>query len=633
MKKLIIMAACLLLLTIVTSCLVSPELVTFSFDSNGGSAVPEQRVRIKAFVDEPDNPVKDGYSFIGWFIDERLTTIFDFSTMTAEVDITLFAKWSADSDTSYIIEHYLQDVSGNGYTKYETENVTGITDTTATAVEKEYIGFSENSNHVSRIVNGTIASDGSLVLRLYYDRNLYTVSFDCRDVGSADDVYEVRYGATISAPTPPSGDGYSFLGWYKDYDLTNSWSFSSDTVTRNTILYAKWERIIDFNESRKLTSLDADELDAFGWSVAIGGDYAIVGAYGDADNGVDSGSAYIFLKNSIGIWDVGRKITASDGTAGDQFGYSVGISDDNAIVGAYKDNENGDQSGSAYIFHRDSVSGDWDEGTKITAFDGSMGDYFGISVAISGDYAIVGAYKESHNGSAYIFHRDSVSGDWDEGIKIQASDGTVESWFGRTVSISGDYAIVGAYKKDGTNGVDAGRAYIFHRDSGSGEWNEVAKLTASDGSEYDFFGSSVSISGDYAIVGAYGDNEDASDTGSAYIFHRDSVSGEWGGEAKITASDGLRHDFFGTSVGISGNYAIVGAYHTSDNGLSSGSAYMFHRDDATGNWSEIDKILARDGDINDEFGRAVAISDNCAIAGAAGKDDDGAGSGSAYIID
>jgi hypothetical protein len=193
-------------------------------------------------------------------------------------------------------------------------------------------------------------------------------------------------------------------------------------------------------------------------------------------------------------------------------------------------------------------------------------------VSISGDTAIVGAQNEdekgTNSGSAYIFER--VGGSWSEKIKLTASDGVDFDSFGFSVSISGDAAIVGAYRED-EKGLDSGSAYIFERIGGS--WSEVMKLTASDGGDGDYFGYSVSISGDRAIVGAYFDDEKGSDAGSAYIFER--VGGSWSELTKLTASNADLYDWFGGSVSISGDTSIVGAEYGAGQVSNSGSAYVF----------------------------------------------------------
>ena len=354
--------------------------------------------------------------------------------------------------------------------------------------------------------------------------------------------------------------------------------------------------------------------------VSISGDYAIIGAWGDRS---ESGSAYIFARSGSS-WNEVAKLTSSDGEAYDSFGGTVSISGDYAIIGATRDNDNGSLSGSAYIFARSGSS--WTEVAKLTASDGAAYDLFGGKVSISGDYAIVGAYGDDDNGSdsgsAYIFARSGSS--WTEVAKLTASDGAADDYFGSTVSISGDYAIVGAYGDD-DNGSLSGSAYIFARSGSS--WTEVAKLTASDGAADDHFGLKMSISGDYAIVGAQLDDDNGSDSGSAYIFARSGSS--WTEVAKLTASDGAADDHFGETVSISGDYAIVGAYGDDDNGSLSGSAYIFARSGSS--WTEVAKLTASDGAADDIFGYTVSISGDYAIIGAHFDDDNGSRSGSAYI--
>jgi hypothetical protein len=197
----------------------------------------------------------------------------------------------------------------------------------------------------------------------------------------------------------------------------------------------------------KIVASDAASSDIFGLSVAIDGDYAIVGAYGDDDGGSSSGSAYIFKRNG-NEWEQLNKIVATDAGTYDNFGKSVAIDGDYAIVGADYDDDGGSSSGSAYIFKRDGT--DWNQETKIVASDAASSDNFGNSVAIDGDHAIVGAYSDddggSSSGSAYIFKRDGT--DWNQETKIVASDAASSDNFGNSVAIDGDHAIVGAYGDD-----------------------------------------------------------------------------------------------------------------------------------------------------------------------------------------
>jgi len=244
---------------------------------------------------------------------------------------------------------------------------------------------------------------------------------------------------------------------------------------------------------------------------------------------------------------------------------------------------------------------------------------FGWSVSISGDYTIIGAPHNDDNGtssgSAYIFRKDGAN--WVEEQKFLASDAAEGDIFGISSSISGDYAIVGASEND-DNGTSSGSAYIFKRDGMN--WIEEKKFTASDGAEGELFGTSVAISGDYAIVGASKDDDNGTFSGSAYIFRRDGVN--WIEEKKLIASDGALDALFGYSVSISRDYVIVGAYGDDGNG----SAYIFRRDGA--NWIEEQKLLASDGALGDQFGYSTSISGDYTIVSAP---KDNLESGSAYI--
>ncbi|MCD4829444.1 MAG: T9SS type A sorting domain-containing protein [Candidatus Cloacimonetes bacterium] len=384
-------------------------------------------------------------------------------------------------------------------------------------------------------------------------------------------------------------------------------------------LYADWE------QAYKALADAVAAGDYFGYSVSISSDYAIVGVRGDDDNGEGSGSTYVFHRNET-VWAQQAKLTADDGAAWDHFGCSVSISGDYAIVGAHWDDDDGEKSGSAYIFHRSGTV--WTQQAKLTADDGAEDDKFGSSVSISGDYVVVGAYWDDDNGdesgSAYIFHRSGTV--WTQQAKLTADDGAEGDYFGLSVSISGDDAIVGA-QYDDANGLSSGSAYIFHR-SGA-VWTQQEKLTADDVTEYACFGLSVSISGDDAIVGATYDDANGPSSGSAYIFHRNGY--EWIQQVKLTADDGAAHDYFGKSVSISGDYAIVGAHCDEDNGENSGSAYIFHRNGTV--WSQQAKLTPDDGAEGDRFGRSLSISGDHVIVGAYGDDDNGYWTGSAYMFE
>ena len=382
--------------------------------------------------------------------------------------------------------------------------------------------------------------------------------------------------------------------------------------------------------NQKIRASDGAGGDQFGFSVAISGDQAIVGAIYDDNNVGNSGSAYIFSRNDDGTWTQKAKLLASDGAANDWFGLSVDISGDQVVVGTAYTNDYGLSSGSAYIFSKND-DGTWSQKAKLLPSDGATADYFGISVSISGNQVVVGACYDDDNGadsgSGYIFSKNDDS-TWTQKAKLLASDGAADDWFGINVAISGDQVILGA-PKDGDNGADSGSAYIFSKND-NGTWTQKAKLLASDGTANDVFSNIVAISGDQAIVGAKFDDDNGSNSGSAYIFSKND-DGTWTQKTKLLASDGAANDQFGFNVAISGNQAIVGAYFDDANGSDSGSAYIFSKND-DGTWTQKTKLLASDGASSDHFGGSVAISGNQAIVGAYDDDDNGSNSGSAYLF-
>ena len=411
---------------------------------------------------------------------------------------------------------------------------------------------------------------------------------------------------------------------------------------------------------QKLLAPDGQADDYFGISVALSGDYAIVGARGEDSQGRDAGAAYIFQLTGSNSWDGGTKLLAPDAQAGDAFGNSVALSGVYAIVGAYGEDSQGSHAGAAYVFQRTGANS-WDGGTKLLAPDGQADDYFGNSVALSGDYAIVGAYhpepglpsdefrqmlKEGLHapytwrvrhiedspggvaGAAYVFQRTGGNS-WDGGTKLVAPDGQADDWFGSTVAISGDYALVGAHKED-SQGSNAGAAYVFQR-TGGNSWVGGTKLVAPNGQLNDYFGVSVAVSGDYAIVGANGEDSQGGDAGAAYVFLRTGAD-SWDSGTQLLALDAQAFDGFGFPVPLGGDYAIVGAIGEDSQGSNAGAAYVFQRTGAN-SWDGGTKLLAPDAQAGDMFGVSVAFSGDYAIVGARGEDSQGSDAGAAYIFE
>ena len=259
------------------------------------------------------------------------------------------------------------------------------------------------------------------------------------------------------------------------------------------------------------------------------------------------------------------KLLPSDGATNDRFGFSVSISGDTVVVGAHWNDDNGPDSGSAYIFVRSGAT--WSEQAKLTASDGSAGDRFGTRVAISGDTVAVGAEDDdpiigTDCGKVYVFVRSGTT--WAEQAQLTASDAAAGALFGWNVAVLGDTIVVGA-PNDVENGVDSGSVYIYTR-SGI-VWTEQAKLTASDGDAGDLFGVGVDISGDTIAVGARGGE-------SAYVYVYSGTI--WNEQAILTASDAAANDEFGIKVAISGDTIVVGARYDDDNGRQQWKCLCLH---------------------------------------------------------
>lgn len=332
-----------------------------------------------------------------------------------------------------------------------------------------------------------------------------------------------------------------------------------------------------------------DDAAGFGYALAVRGDTLVVGAppYGPTYTGDYQGSAYVFTKDDTVPegWSQQAKLIVSGGPSDENFGFSVAISDDTIVVGAFGDDygDYGTTTGSAYVFTKDDTG--WKEKTRLAASDGEPGDQFGISVAVWGDTIVVGACRADDRalsprfwqaGSAYLFTRDAA-GDWTEQARLTANDPSRRAFFGMSVAISSDTIVAGAHGDEGVRGA----LYVFSRDEGD-NWNETpTKLTASDGDSWDYLGVRVAISGDIIVAGAHGDENVGGVTGmgSAYVFNKNAIGG-WSEQTKLTASDVAvgTTDHFGLGVAVSGGTIIVAA-------PVGNKMYMFSKDaTVVGGW-------------------------------------------------
>ncbi len=338
----------------------------------------------------------------------------------------------------------------------------------------------------------------------------------------------------------------------------------------------------NWGEVIKLTAFDQAVDDRYGFNVSIHGTYVAIGSMWDDDDGSYSGSVYLYEKDQGGVnnWGLVKKITPSDGGAFKGFGLQVSLSATELIVGANESfmpsggffNPIG--PGAAYIFSiNQGGANNWGEVKKLTASDGSVGDQFAF-VDIDGDIAVVGAWnKNSLNGGAYIYSRNSGgANNWGQ-IKILGPSVGGFAGYGTSVGVSGSNVLIGSYYESGGTGA----AYVYGQNQGgANNWGLTKKINSpATVSSNEWFGVSVSINNDKALIGAHGTSTTFTN-GECYVFEQNQGgANNWGQTQMLTASDAATYDYFGSSVSINGNQLVIGAYGNDDNGSESGSAYIF----------------------------------------------------------
>jgi len=384
-------------------------------------------------------------------------------------------------------------------------------------------------------------------------------------------------------------------------------------------------------EVAKLVALDGEEGESFGNAMSLDGDRLAIAAWEDDDNGFDSGSVYVFERDADGSWLEATKLLAFDGVRSDFFGNAVSLQGDRLAIGArWADVGNDILCGAVYVFERD-ADGSWFLANKLVALDRDSYDSFGASVSLDGDRLVIGATGDDDSGvssgAVYVFER-GADGNWLQADKLLAFDGDVLDLFGTSVSLVGDRLAIGATADD-DNGFNSGSVYVLERDAG-GDWLQAGKLLALDGEERDNFGNSVSLDGDRVAIGADLDDDAGSGSGSAYVFERD-ADGSWLQASKLLALDGEEFDYFGDEVSLDGDRLAVGAPDQA-NGMDSGAAYVFERD-AGGDWFQSDKLLSLDGQGGDFFGYSVSLDGDRLAIGARWDDDNGLSSGSTYVFE
>lgn len=418
--------------------------------------------------------------------------------------------------------------------------------------------------------------------------------------------------------------------------------------------------------------------DQFGYAVAISGDTVVVGAYAEDGsstgvNGIpnglapDAGAAYVYVRSG-GIWSQQAYLKAHQVNPEDRFGVSVAISGDTLVVGANGEdsstvgvnsqpNESAEGAGAAYVFVRSGTT--WFQQAYLKANEVDFYDRFGHAVAVSGDTVVIGAFAEdsstpgvnmqaneyaADSGAAYVFKRNF--GFWRLEAYLKASNVSVGDYFGVSVALSGDTAVIGAQNEDSStmgvnssaneNAVQAGAAYVFERIGNY--WYQQAYLKAHQVSPDDHFGNAVAISGNTAVVAANLENgsagginplpdENSAEAGAAYVFVRNGTV--WSQEAYLKASQVSANDRFGTSVAVAGDTVVVGASAEdsstvginstpNENAMDAGAAYVFVRSGTV--WSQQAYLKASNTDAGDQFGVSVGVSEDIVVVGARGED-------------
>ena len=410
------------------------------------------------------------------------------------------------------------------------------------------------------------------------------------------------------------------------------------TALFNFFLISSFLKSQSFNFESKITALDKNASDTFGYSVSNFANLLTVGSrLSDPDGVTNAGAAYVYRLEDNGSTALLSKITAPDKSASDYFGVSVSQSDYFSVVGANLADSNGvSNAGAAYMYRVES-NGSVNYLTKITAPDKSASDDFGISVSQTGNFLAVGASGSDPNGvsnagAAYVYRMEN-NGSVNFLSKITAPDMNASDKFGISVSQSGNLLVVGANESDPDGVSDAGAAYVY-RVENNGSVNLLSKITAPDMNASDKFGISVSQSGNFLAVGAYlADPDGVSDAGAVYVYLIED-NGSVNYLSKITAPDKTASDNFGISVSQSGNLLAVGSELSDPGGVPGAGAVYIYRIEDNGSVIYLAKVTAPDKNSSDRFGNSVSQSQNLLVVGSKFEDPNGlTNAGAAYSFD
>lgn len=356
---------------------------------------------------------------------------------------------------------------------------------------------------------------------------------------------------------------------------------------------------LDQLEKRDIPQPLPNGTELLGSEIAFDGATLVAGSKHYDISGTDDGEAYIWDMSGGGLGAM-TTLSSPDGPNQGRFGSAVAVDGSTLVIGEEHSNVTLASAGTVHVYEL--VAGAWTLQQTLALGVPTANDAFGASVDLDGDRLVVGSPGHGVAGGAFVF--DRVGGTWGQSAHLVANDLVFNDQFGRSVALSGDTVIVGA-PQHFAGGVAAGAAYV-HRLSG-GAWGQEQKLTPTAGSGNLWFGISVDVENDLALVGATQGNN----PGDAHVFARSGTS--WATETILTAWVGNGAEGFGESVSLDGGRAVVGAWQDTTVNFAEGSAYVFDRDG--GAWTGVARLISSTPAIV-RFGLGTAVSGDTAFVGA-----------------
>jgi len=396
-------------------------------------------------------------------------------------------------------------------------------------------------------------------------------------------------------------------------------------------------------EVQKITEAFVDSMDGFGNAVALSGNYMIVSSSGDSDNGPQSGSAYIYKRQGPlpGSWTMLKKLSDPMNQLYGQFGWTADISGDHAIVSTPFSSPTQQMEGGAWIFGKNKGGPDnWGLVKTLKAADGAPQDWFGVHVAIHGNYVVVGACNDddlgSDTGSAYLYQKDEGGTDnWGFVKKFLASDAVVDDRYGVRVDVQDSTVAIGTRYKTVSGLSDVGQIYVYDKNwGGKNNWGEMAILNSPATLQKSGFGTSFSLSSNWLAVLSSEENGAATNSGAVHIFNYSLAGGgQWLHHQNLILTGHVQNAYLGTRIKTDGHTLLIGEANDMTNGVNSGTCYHAELDPTLNQWVEKTKLYGSAIGDNHWFGAAVAIDGKTAAIGAFFDNHAGMRSGSVYIFD